>query len=63
MLQILGLMEAVNEDMDGLVKDLAARKLDITIEISDVVRSHRVGRERRRDQHRATSSFGSHRIT
>ena len=42
--QIRGLAEAANEDTDGLVKDLAARTLDVDIENSDVVRSHHVGK-------------------
>ena len=33
-----------NEDTDGLVKELAARTLDVEIENSDVVCSHRVGK-------------------
>ena len=35
--------EAANEDTDGHVTDLAARKHDLEIGNSDVVRSHRVG--------------------
>ena len=42
--RIRGLAEAANEGTDGLVKDLAARKLEVEIGYSDVVRSHRVGK-------------------
>ena len=40
--RIRGLTEAANEDIDGLVKDIAARKFDMEINNSDLVRSHRV---------------------
>ena len=43
--RIRGIPEALNEDTDGLVKDLAARKLDVPLADHDVVRSHRVGRK------------------
>ena len=43
--RIRGLAEAATEDTDGLVRDLAARKLDVKIDTSDVVRSHRVGKK------------------
>ena len=36
--------EALNENTDSVVKELAARKLSVDISDSDVVRSHRVGR-------------------
>ena len=43
--RIRGLAKTATEDTDGLVKDLAARKLDVKIDTSDVVRSHRVGKK------------------
>ena len=41
--RVRGLAETATEDTDGLVGDLAARKLDVKIGTSDGVRSHRVG--------------------
>ena len=41
--RIRGIPEALNEDTDGLVKDVAARKLDVQLTKHDFVRSHRVG--------------------
>ena len=43
--RIRGIPEALNEDTDGLVKDVAARKLDVQLTKHDFVRSHRVGRK------------------
>ena len=40
-----GIPETLNEDTDGLVKDVAARKLDVQLTKHDFVRSHRVGRK------------------
>ena len=34
-----------SEDTDGLVKDVAAKKLDVELTKHDLVRSHRVGRK------------------
>ena len=42
--RIRGVAEALNENTDIVVKELAARKLSVDISDSDVVRSHRVGR-------------------
>ena len=42
--RIRGVAEALNENTDIAVKELAARKLSVDISDSDVVRSHRVGR-------------------
>ena len=42
--RIRGIAESANEDTDGLVKDLAARKLQVNIGDVDIDRSHRVGR-------------------
>ena len=42
--RIRGVGEALNENTDIVVKELAARKLSVDISDSDVVRSHRVGR-------------------
>ena len=42
--RIRGVAEALNENTDIVVKELAARKLSVDIPDSDVVRSHRVGR-------------------
>ena len=38
--RIRGIPEALNENTDGLVKDMAARKLDVQLSTHDVVRSH-----------------------
>ena len=43
--RIRGIPEALNEDTDGLVKDVATRKLDVQLTKHDFVRSHRVGRK------------------
>ena len=43
--RIRGIPEALNENTDGLVKDMAARKLDVQLSTHDVVRSHRIGRK------------------
>ena len=43
--RIRGIPEALNEDTDGLVKDIAARKLDVQLTKHDFVRSHGVGRK------------------
>ena len=43
--RIRSIPEALNEDTDGLVKDVAARKLDVQLTKHDFVRSHRVGRK------------------
>ena len=43
--RIRGIPEALNEDTDGLVKDVAARKLDVQLTKHGFVRSHRVGRK------------------
>ena len=43
-MRIRGLTETTNKDTDRLVKDLAARKLDVAIENSDVVISHCMGK-------------------
>ena len=43
-LRIRGLPEAIHEDTDDLVKELAARKLEVQVADHDVVRSHRVGK-------------------
>ena len=43
--KLRGLTETANENTDTLVRDIAARKLDVKITNSDVVRSHRVGKE------------------
>ena len=40
-----GIPETLNEDTDGLVKDVAARKQDVQLTKHDFVRSHRVGRK------------------
>ncbi len=40
-----GIPETLNEDTDGLVKDVTARKLDVQLTNHDFVRSHRVGRK------------------
>ena len=56
------LADAANEETDGLVKDLAVRKLDVEIENSDVVRSHRVGKraEDRSTPHDIIVRFTTH---
>ena len=43
-MRIRGLTEMTNKDTDRLVKDLAARKLDVAIENSDVILSHCMGK-------------------
>ena len=43
--RIRGIPEALNENTDALVKELAARKLEVPVADHDVVRSHRVGRK------------------
>ena len=42
---IRGIPEALNEDTDSLVKDMAARKLEVQLSNHDLVRSHRIGRK------------------
>ena len=49
--RIRGLPEAMHEDTDSLVKEMATRKLEVNIADSDLVRSHRVGRK---DEDRTT---------
>ena len=44
-IRIRGVPEAVHEDTDSVVRELAARKLDVKLEPSNFVRSHRVGRK------------------
>ena len=44
-IRIRGIPEAPNEDTDALVKDVAAKKLDVQLTKHDFVRSHRVGRK------------------
>ena len=43
-IRIRGLPEAIHEDTDGLVKELAARKLEVQVADHHVIRSHRVGK-------------------
>ena len=43
--RIRGIPEALNENTDALVKELAARKLEVPVVDHDIVRSHRVGRK------------------
>ena len=43
-IRIRGVAEALNENTDSVVKELATRKLSVEISDSDAVRSHRVGR-------------------
>ena len=44
-MRIRGIPERRGEDTDEMVKELAARKLEVKVGYSDLVRSHRIGRK------------------